>query len=146
LNSGPVKQGPNAKFELYLAAVLGVLVQRAVLVVAGFIEYFDPWTQRFREGTSSGSYAFPLTCVGTVALAFGMFLTAHVIEQGSAETAWVYHKKVQDSTESPGIKILWLQSNDTVNDQLFDSYAVMGRGARSKIITSQISVPGAKGT
>jgi hypothetical protein len=149
LNLSPDKENPN--IELYVAALIGILVEGAVLLVAGLISYFKPWTNRFLKATGSNSYAFPLTCIGTIALSLGMFLSAHVIEQASKETTWLCATRndrkstlnmgrlVSNAQESPkeGIKLLWLQQGGTVNDQLFDSYAITALGARSQIITSE---------
>ncbi|KAF8542348.1 hypothetical protein BDD12DRAFT_941094, partial [Trichophaea hybrida] len=119
----------NPDFELYVAALLGILIEGTVLLFAGFISYLSPITNRFLKGTSPNSFAFPLTCIGTLALTLGMFLCANVIEKASKETKW--------KPSSGAIKMLWLQSSKTVNDQLFDSYAIIAKGTRTQVNTSQ---------
>ncbi|KAF8533084.1 hypothetical protein BDD12DRAFT_696580, partial [Trichophaea hybrida] len=123
-------------WELYLAALFGVLIQLAVLVVAGLGSYYPHW-KLIKGGLPVKGYAYPLTAVGTMVLVAGMFVCASIVEQTTDEDEWVI--------SMPGKKldahILWQQRSRTVNDQFFDSYAVINRNYCHGILTSCQTTP-----
>ena len=120
---------PRGLAEVYFYAVVAVLVQAAVLVMA------DParrWNL-MKGGEPVRSYAFPFTLGGTLLLCLGMFLCATVVEMGSKEKIWGV---VARGGRREMLRILWLQRRHVVSDQKFDSYAILARRPRSEILTS----------
>jgi len=122
----------RSTWELYLAASLGILVQLAVLVVTGLGTYSPHWKVTKGE-LPAKCYAYPLTMVGTLVLVTGMFTCASVVEQTTDEDEWV----ISMPGKKLDARILWLQRSRTVNDQFFDSYAVINKDSCQGILTSR---------
>ena len=85
------------------------------------------------------AYAFPLTSIGTVGLVYGMYLCAYIIEISTEELTWVpkYPQGKHDKLKQ--LRILWVQSSQTVGDQGFGSYAIYApfkENAPSHLMTS----------
>jgi hypothetical protein len=104
--------------EIRLAAVTGTVLQIGILVFFGIMVYHPAAQTWFpREGGRVAPYAFPMTCVGTILLVSGVFLCALVVESTTKEEIY---KPVGDYE----LRIFWLQQNQKVNDQLFESAAL----------------------
>jgi hypothetical protein len=119
-------------WEAYFWAICGIIVQSAVLVVAGFATYW--WTLP-KGGSPVMPYAYPLTALGTILLVIGMYVCASVVEKGTKEKTWV-SRKSESGTELNDIQLLWLQKKNVVSDQCFESYAIIAPGFRKSILTS----------
>ncbi|KAF8244011.1 hypothetical protein K440DRAFT_526639, partial [Wilcoxina mikolae CBS 423.85] len=115
--------GPRvSKLELRAVALIGVLLQLGVIVYAGLSVYWSTalWGGKFtKDGRPVQVYAFPLMAIGTVALVFGMFICAHVVERSSTEITWNIDEPI-----GTRVKIAWLQKGGVVNDQQFNSYFI----------------------
>lgn len=138
LNLNPDKKWSDN--ELWWGAVAGVLIQFAVLVIAGLMSYYGPLETRIKN-TEEPIYSFPILCAGTFTLPLGCFLCTVVIETSSKETVFVrtLDGVERDSTDdSQGdVRIVWLQANDKVKDQAFESYAIIAEGQRNGVMTSR---------
>lgn len=107
----------GSRRELYAAAIFGMVVQVAVVALAGLETYTYPWNLRFKKnGHPVGVYAFPLMVTGTSLLALGMIMCSHIIEASSTEEEWRSFRS----------KPVWMQKGETINDQTFDSFAFFG--------------------
>ncbi|CUS13177.1 unnamed protein product [Tuber aestivum] len=111
--------------ELWLFAILGIILQFSSLIFIGVSRYHPKINPKEDENSK---YAYPLMASGTPILVIGMMACLHVVKASSEENTWV-----ADSD----FKILWLQKSARVNDQLFDSYALFGDGRRKKHITTR---------
>ncbi|KAL2124048.1 hypothetical protein VTJ04DRAFT_413 [Mycothermus thermophilus] len=69
--------GKAGRGELYVAAIIGIVLQLGVLVYAGIITYYFRW---FKDGNLVEDYGFLCTAIGTLVLVSGILLCAHVIE------------------------------------------------------------------
>lgn len=133
--------------HLYLGAVLGIVLQVGVLAGSALFTYHPTWRLE-KGGEPVEEYAFPLMCIGTILLVSGMFICATVIEQSTIEYAWTYSKdevpgqedlkgrrrdKVIDEEE---LNLLWLQRELMVNDQSFNSYALLTTKPLTAVLTS----------
>lgn len=119
--------------ELWCVAVLGIAVQTAVIVYDGLITLYDPWRYNFKKnGRQPAGYAFPMTAVGSVAVALGMLICSHVVEASTVEEKW----KAREGDQK--IKFAWLQKGQVVSDQDFDSYALFCLDDKQDIMTSRV--------
>lgn len=120
------------RWEIYAAALLGVLLQAGVLVFSGSITYRRPLTSSFKkDGEPVDDYAFPCAAVGTVLLAVGMLLCAVVVESSTKEDSFT---TTDQETE---LRMVWLQKGHTTNDQVFKSFAIYPEKCRPFIRTSR---------
>ncbi|KAF8531435.1 hypothetical protein BDD12DRAFT_644176, partial [Trichophaea hybrida] len=107
--------------ELMVVAVTGILLQVGVIVFAGFSVLSSPWNENLKKGDKPAQlYAFPLMCVGTVAVVFGVFICAYIVERSTTEVVW----KLKEEVNGARVKVAWLQRGGIVNDQQFDSYFI----------------------
>lgn len=126
LNVHPLR----GRTELHLAAAFGITLQLGVLVFDYFITY-HPGFRQTKGGRAVRSYAFPLTCMGTLALIGGVFVCSYIIE--SATTAEI-HSTIEARSK---LQMLWIQQGGSVNDQIFDSYLILARSESDYVITSR---------
>lgn len=119
---------PVADWELNLVALLAVVLQIAVLIYACCSTYLVSLRGRLGSDTPP---LWPLYCllVGTVSLALGMLGCSYIIETASVEQT----HDLGDGTSH----ILWLQKGKTVNDQVFNSYAIFTKTPRTQLLTSR---------
>ena len=104
--------------EIRFAAIVGAALQAGILVFFGVMVY-HPVAQKWflKDDRPVVGYAFPLTCIGTILLVSGVFLCALVVESSTKEEIY----KPIDGYE---LRMFWLQQNQKVNDQLFESTAL----------------------
>lgn len=125
---------PVRGWENWVWALIGILVQLIVLAYEGLITYNTSWGARFvNPDEESSTQAFQLTAVGTVALTFGMLICSYVVEGASIETDWVRTGRSRE------LKVAWIQKGGVVNDQVFDSYIILGHEGQRVVRTSQRS-------
>ncbi|KAL6812589.1 ankyrin repeat-containing domain protein [Trichoderma sp. SZMC 28015] len=124
--------------ELYFAACLGVLLQIGVILYCGIITQFPRRASKFqKDGSPVGSYAFPLTTIGTVVLNIGMLICCRVVETRTKENAYRPTKKWR-------ARMVWLQRETTVGDQEFKSFALYTGEDQPIVITSERKGPSGK--
>ncbi|KAG0643607.1 hypothetical protein HOY80DRAFT_343704 [Tuber brumale] len=111
--------------ELWLFAILGIVLQFGCLIFIGVTHYHPEINWKADENPE---YAYPLMASGTLVLVIGMMACSYVVQYSSEEGIWVAEKSFW---------IMWLQKGDRVNDQLFGSYALFGGEERKKLITSR---------
>lgn len=104
------------------AAGLGVALQSGVLIWAGVARYTIQG-QGFVRKTPTNNYAVPMAVIGTIFLALGVGLCAHLIEKSTEERK--FKRK-----DIPGqSRMYWVQPGiQYVGDQAFDSFAYSDRG------------------
>lgn len=119
---------PVADWELNLVALLAVVLQIGVLIYACCSTYLV--SLRVRLGSDTPPL-WPLYCllIGTASLALGMLGCCYIIETASVE-------QTHDLGEGTS-RILWLQKGKTVNDQVFNSYAIFTKTPRTQVLTSR---------
>jgi hypothetical protein len=132
-----IENEPNAAFgvsrsvELAIIASFGVLLQSGVVVFSGFTAY--NFQLNARVGGPVRAYAFPLMALGTGILVLGMMICSFVIDKSTVEYEWTR----KDPKAFNRIRVFWLQKSHTVSDQSFDSFMIMAKGGRSRILTSR---------
>jgi hypothetical protein len=102
---------PSAS-ERRLIATFGVALQCFVLVFSALATYRWSW---LKGGSRVTGYAYPLAAVGTIAICCGMIICTHVVEASTS--------KSRLDVKKAGIQVVWLQRNQTVNDQVFSARA-----------------------
>jgi len=127
--------GFTSSWEVYIVAVIGVIVQLAVLAVDAVITY--KWGLE-KGGRAVAGYAFPLTCIGTLGLVFGMYLCASIIEVSTKELQWLPNSGsvTENNSGNKRFRILWVQKGQTVGDQGFGSYAIYAPSESHSLMTS----------
>lgn len=108
---------PRSRFWFFSAAVLGTVLQSAVLVWAVLTR---STLHLVRDGTAD-YYAVPFTIAGTILLCSGMACCAFLVERSTGER--VFERKVAQGDERK-TSIYWVQpGNQHVGDQVFDSFS-----------------------
>lgn len=115
------------RWQLRVVAIIGVILQSAVLVLITLLTYHSRYIRKKLDSPVSDS-AFELTLAGTLALLSGMFLCSWIIEQSTKETTW---------SSAIEFHLFWVQRDQAVNDQLFESYALFANNKRNSILTSR---------
>ncbi|KAF8245162.1 hypothetical protein K440DRAFT_688287 [Wilcoxina mikolae CBS 423.85] len=117
-------------WELRTMALLAILLQSDVLVFDGVVMYQLGWRKQ-GQTQRAANYSFPCALVGTLAIVAGMFICAYVIEASTEEHTWKLKGLKKD------LQIVWLQRDQTVNDQRFKSYGIYAAKNRKDIKTSR---------
>ena len=119
--------------ELYIVAILGIVLQLGVLVYFGIAaKYLRPTLLKDEEPVAD--YAFPCTAAGTLLLAAGMLVCGHIVENSTLETNY-------RPVAGKEARVVWLQRSGTVNDQAFKPFAVFPDTAQTILTTSQRQNP-----
>ncbi|KAG0643608.1 hypothetical protein HOY80DRAFT_916132 [Tuber brumale] len=114
----------NEQGELWLFAILGIVLQFGCLIFIGVTRYHP----RINLKDQNSEYAYPLMASGTLVLVIGMMACSRTVQASSEEDIWVAERS---------FRILWVQKSSRVNDQLFGSYALFGNRERKKLIASR---------
>ncbi|KAF5677474.1 ankyrin repeat protein [Fusarium circinatum] len=110
-------QNSQARTGIRAIAVIGTVLQVGVLVFFGIITYYHKVRPDFQKDDKAvAPYAFPMAATGTIMLVSGLFLCALVVESSTEEIQY-------EANEGTEFHILWIQQGQTVNDQVFESYA-----------------------
>uniref|UniRef100_L2GAW4 Ankyrin repeat domain-containing protein 28 n=1 Tax=Colletotrichum fructicola (strain Nara gc5) TaxID=1213859 RepID=L2GAW4_COLFN len=104
-----------------LIALVGLILQAGVLVVAGVGVWVFGWNLNDSK-TASTNYAPTIFIIGTVLICGGMCTCITII--GKATTK-VRCKRVTSVTGSPKTSLIWLQPQQVIADQSFDSCALI---------------------
>lgn len=154
--------GGSKVLDLVFVAVVGIVMQFGFLVFVGAGVYHPTWKNNFlKEGQPVASYAYPLLAIGTIFIVLGMMICSAIVERSTEEKRWVAGSKYLDdvpptlgrrstwasikgrtpgsnSARAPelGARVLWLQKNHTVGDQLFDSFVMFAQGKRESVLMS----------
>ncbi|KAH6848117.1 hypothetical protein B0I37DRAFT_376732, partial [Chaetomium sp. MPI-CAGE-AT-0009] len=115
--------------ELYMVAVVGIILQLAVLAYSTCVTYFPAFVL-LKDGNPVAGYAYPCTAAGTLLLVVGVLICSHVVEYSTEEATYF-------PRASKKARVVWLQRSGTVNDQAFESYAVFPQEAQVVVRTSQ---------
>ncbi|CAI6089116.1 unnamed protein product [Clonostachys chloroleuca] len=115
--------------ELYVVAACGLVLQVGVLVYSGIAAKYLTF-MLLKDGKPVADYAFPCTAAGTLLLVVGMLICAHVVESSTSETRY-------RPASGMSARVVWLQRSGTVNDQVFESFAIFPNNAQALVTTSQ---------
>ncbi|KAM6513874.1 hypothetical protein FALCPG4_015075 [Fusarium falciforme] len=116
--------------ELRATAALGTVFQAAVLVYSGFATNYSTLKIKLKKDDNFiESYAYPCMAVGTLLLVSGMILCAHVVESSTDEERYQINKACRG-------RLVWLQQQKTVSDQVFKSSALYPKDDRHVITVS----------
>lgn len=116
--------------ELYAVALVAVLLQTGLVVLAAATVYYAPLKKRIPY--DSQSYGFPCYAAGTVLLCLGMGICSYAVERNSVEVEWTVDE-AKDASSLP--RLLFLQQDHSVNDQYFEAYTLLS-GRKSRILGS----------
>ncbi|KAK7420800.1 hypothetical protein QQX98_002604 [Neonectria punicea] len=134
--------------ELGLAFLTAVALQTGLITTAVMTVYHQP--TRALIGSEPKVYGFPCYIAGSVLLSLGMATCSCAVEKSTIEHAWklpkpdkrkdggkwkIPRKARRDTNLQTCPRLVWLQGNQTVNDQAFDSYTILG-GPKRYIVTS----------
>lgn len=148
--------------DLAFVALVGIVLQFGYLVFVGAGVYHPSWKKHFlKEGEPVGTYAYPILAIGTVSIVLGMIICSDVVERSTVETRWVAGSKYLEALPAAlsrrstrasligrtpgfninnesklGARLLWLQKNHTVGDQIFESFVMFAQGKRESVMMS----------
>ncbi|KAI8723051.1 hypothetical protein NCS52_00160000 [Fusarium sp. LHS14.1] len=115
---------------IWAAVILGMFLQTAVLVFFGLIEY-SPKVQAFLKiDKPLPPHGFGMAFGGTLIMAIGMFFCAQVVDKSTSEDVY----RPNDQFDMP---LYWLQPNQTVNDQVFQSFAIFPDRSCTSLLKSR---------
>lgn len=93
-------------------------MQAGILIFFGAMVYHPTFRLKFTKNDKPvPKHAFPVAFTGTVALVIGILLCAHVVERGSEEKSY----RVDENFDT---RRYWVQTQQTVNDQVFESFSI----------------------
>ncbi|WQF87613.1 Putative ankyrin repeat-containing domain superfamily [Colletotrichum destructivum] len=122
----------HSRTSIRWVATMGVLLQLCVVTFFGVITFGPSYIRDDfeKDDKAALTHAFPLAAGGTMLLVTGLLLCAHVVESSTNE------QRYKPSSDYR-IQIYWLQQGQTVNDQIFESFATFPSSPRTSIITSR---------
>ncbi|RKK71337.1 hypothetical protein BFJ69_g11092 [Fusarium oxysporum] len=127
LNIATEKISPRRRsIELHLAAIVAVILQASLLVIAGVVPYRA-------EGYESQPWGLPCYIGGSVLLFIGMLACSVAIERSTKEFKWRPSSGITNETRKPSevrdqsMDLFWVQRTQRVSDQDFDSYVICSR-------------------
>jgi hypothetical protein len=149
LSSDQFEKGlPKKGHEVFIAAVVAVVLQASLIVIASVTIYHE----RTRRAISfePKDYGYPCYIAGSVLLSIGVGICSLAVERNTVEYDWKVlarnksgeesaHERISaignqtDISDSP--RLLWLQQSQEVNDQSFSGYAILA-GPKYHVITS----------
>ena len=103
--------GDSRSGEKFAGAILGIVLQTTVLIVAGLTTFYPHWRRQFPVQL----YEFYCIAVGTSLLTSGLIICASVVEQRT-------QKEIYRTDDGKKVSILWVQRGHTDTDQSFDPY------------------------
>ncbi|KAF4971609.1 hypothetical protein FSARC_1608 [Fusarium sarcochroum] len=125
-----LQAGHNRRQIRFLAG-FGLIIQAGILAFFGIICYYPKLRPVFKKDEKAmAPHAFPLAASGTVILALGIFICALVVENSTQETHYVSKDRAQ-------IGMFWLQKDQIVSDQVFESFATYPSLSSSRTIISK---------
>ncbi|GAB1319547.1 hypothetical protein MFIFM68171_09757 [Madurella fahalii] len=118
--------------ELFAVAVVALILQFSLLVVAGVAVYHQP--TRDWVGYEAQPYGLPCYVIGSSFLFNGIALCSFVIENSAVEFVWMRpaRRKISDKHNA---RLIWLQQSQCVKDQTFGSYGILS-GFKRYVLTS----------
>lgn len=120
-----VNGGGAGPGELFIVALIGIIVQSAVVCLAGVEMYVDRWKDRFtKDDQPVWAGSLWLMAIGTAALSVGMVMCAHIISSSSTLEEW-------KANTGPGreVWVAWLQQGGRIGDEEFGSFFILSRGS-----------------
>lgn len=122
----------HSRASIRWVATMGVLLQLCVMTFLVVITYGPSHIRDDfeKDDKAALTHAFPLAAGGTMLLVTGLLLCAHVVESSTNE------QRYKPSSDYR-IQIYWLQQGQTVNDQIFESFATFPSSPLTSIITSR---------
>ncbi|KAI5811969.1 hypothetical protein BZA77DRAFT_347353 [Pyronema omphalodes] len=114
-------------FEPCIAVIFGFCLQCILTIAGPYCLKLLGWGD-----TPRNSFFYIIAGMGTLFLAFGMFLCATVIDQSTTEK--IYQKS--NDTKEAKLYLLWLQRGQLITDQTSVSYAIIAGDPAQEIWTS----------
>ncbi|SCO90430.1 uncharacterized protein FRV6_14558 [Fusarium oxysporum] len=127
LNIATERISPRRRsIELHLAAIVAVILQASLLVIAGVVPYRA-------QGYESQPWGLPCYIGGSVLLFIGMLACSVAIERSTKEFKWRPSSSITNETQKSSevrdqsMDLFWVQRTQRVSDQDFDSYVISSR-------------------
>lgn len=127
LNIATEKISPRRRsIELHLAAIVAVILQASLLVIAGVVPYRA-------HGYETQPWGLPCYIGGSVLLFIGMLACSVAIERSTKEFKWRPSSGISNKTQyssevrHQSMDLFWVQRKQRVSDQDFDSYVISSR-------------------
>lgn len=127
LNIATEKISPRRRsIELHLAAIVAVILQASLLVIAGVVPYRA-------HGYETQPWGLPCYIGGSVLLFIGMLACSVAIERSTKEFKWRPSSGITNKTQyssevrQQSMDLFWVQRKQRVSDQDFDSYVISSR-------------------
>lgn len=127
------------RHELFSAAVTAIILQAGLIAIAVITVYHEP--TRDSLGSAHKPWGLPCYVVGTVLLSVGIGICSRSVERSTTEKSYRIpgswssgYKTAEELHSCP--RLLWLQQDQTVNDQAFGGYTILA-GPKRRVVTSR---------
>ena len=129
--------GGNNWWYMAVAAVIGVFLQAGVLVYSYEVTHNPVLKNNVppRDGSDATTWGFPVLATGTIVLSIALIGLCYIIETSTVEKQWIAGT---GDREMP-LHIIWLQREQLVGDEMFNSAVFFKTGTRSSVLTSHRS-------
>lgn len=112
-----------------MVAICGLILQVGVLVYSGIAAKYLTF-RLLKNGNPVADYAYPCTAAGTLILVLGMLICAYVVESSTLESRY-------RPAAGKSARVIWLQRSGTVNNQVFESFAISPNNVQALITASE---------
>lgn len=134
------------RYERPLAATAAIALQLILITIAAVV-VFHSYTRSLLDFKPK-VYSFPCYAGGSLLLSAGIGICSWAVERNTVEYSWRVRRDLKKKQQSKSCKLLspsktdgslprllWLQQNQMVSDQLFEGYAILA-GPKQNITTS----------
>ncbi|RSL51250.1 hypothetical protein CEP53_008513 [Fusarium sp. AF-6] len=138
LSTGQSSRAKKAA-ELFAASITAVTIQLSLIAIAAVVAFHDRTSEAI--GYENNLYGFPCYAAGSALLCAGMAICSAAIESSTDEFVWTRStennapKTARDSQSVRDTYLIWIQQPQSVGDQTFDAYAILG-GPKPYVPTS----------
>lgn len=128
--------------ELFAASITAVALQLSLVAIAAVVSFHVGTSTAI--GYENNLYGFLCYAAGSALLCAGMAMCSAAIESSTDEFVWTRSTEnntpatTEDSQSPHNPYIMWIQQPQSVGDQTFDAYAILG-GSKRYILTSSRS-------
>ncbi|KAJ4246272.1 hypothetical protein NW762_013623 [Fusarium torreyae] len=126
-------QNSHNRIWIRLVATIGVVLQSGVMIFFGLMTHPKYKSHFQRDDKPVANHAAPMTVTGTGLVVLAMIICGHVIESSTEE-------KFYRTTKDFEIGMYWVQQEQTVADQVFESFVTYPSSPRSIITMSRRKV------
>lgn len=117
-----------------LSAILGLVLQTAVIVAWGLTTYYWKYT---RAGKFPPAYGFPCAVCGAIMTSLGLLLCGYVVENVTKERTYIPTSEIRAKGKESDYNVLRIQQHCVVGAQIFGSMMIENHKGNSSLRMSR---------